>query len=223
MDLAALLLACGAGNTRAFASLHQRVRPELRRHALRLTLRSDIADDIVQESMIAIWRQSASFDPGLSSPMTWMFAIVRHKTFDHFRALRTRARLHASWADACALDPESAESPCSALESRQRSGQLVHSIDQMFAEQRLALRLVYLHELTHAEAASQMGKPLGSVKTWVRRGMLDLRRTFAPAAGAAVRLPGAAAAMGPASCDSPEPSGATLTWQHFAEQAAIGA
>lgn len=188
LDLAHLLLACGSGNTRAFALLHQRVRQDLRRHAMRLTIRHDMVDDIVQESLIAIWRQSATFRPEQASPMTWMQAIVRHKTFDHFRALRTSDRLHATYADACALDPDNAGSPCGAVETRQRAAHLGHCMEQLFTEQRLAIRLVYLHELTHAEAASHMRKPLGTIKTWIRRGMLDLRRSCTATSGAPVPL-----------------------------------
>lgn len=192
MSLADLLVACGEGDKQALAALHRRITPVLRRQAMRLTTRHDMLDDIVQESLIAIWRQAASFQPLHASPMTWMQAIVRHKTVDHFRALGTRTSLLETYADACRLDPASADSPCDAVESRQRSAQLIKSIEQLFAEQRLAIRLVYLHDLTHAEAAVHMRKPLGTIKTWIRRGMLDLRRTCVPGAGAAIRLSAAA-------------------------------
>lgn len=175
-ELVGLLTRCGTGDTFAFARLHQLVTPRLRRYAMRLTSQHDTVDDIVQETLIAIWRQAATYDPRCASAMTWMSAIVRHKTFDHFRAQRVRTDAdHGFFADG--LHEEStACSPCSMIEMRQRAAEIARCMQHLLDAQRHAIELAYMHDLTHEEVAKHMQKPLGTIKTWIRRGVIDLRR-----------------------------------------------
>lgn len=175
-ELSLLLLQCGRGDDLAFRRLHQLVVPRLMRFALQLRTRHDFAEDVLQESMIAIWRQSASYNPGLASPMTWMITIVRHKAFDAFRA--SKIRFGASdepGADDESAD-ESAPSPCMSLELLQSTADIKRCLARLVAMQRVAIELAYLHEMTHHEVALVLGKPLGTVKTWIRRGVIELRR-----------------------------------------------
>lgn len=175
-QLVDLLIHCGTGDTFAFSRLHQLVTPRLRRYAMRLTSEHDMVDDIVQESLIAIWRQAATYDPRCAGAMTWMSAIVRHKTFDHFRAQRVRTDAdHGFFADAL-HEEATACSPCSMIEVRQRAAEIARCMQQLLDAQRHAIELAYMHDLTHEEVAKEMQKPLGTVKTWIRRGVIDLRR-----------------------------------------------
>jgi RNA polymerase sigma-70 factor, ECF subfamily len=175
-ELAALLMACGSGDSHSFARLHNLVTPRLRRCVTRLTNQYDMVDDIVQESLIAIWRQASTYEPHYASPMTWMSAIVRHKTFDHFRAQRVRASADDSFFVDSIDDENIAYSPCSLIESRQRAAEVARCLQQLLAAQREAIELAYMQDMTHEEVAEKMRKPLGTVKTWIRRGVLDLRR-----------------------------------------------
>lgn len=182
--LCELLWESGTGNIAAFAHLHRIVLPRLRRYATRLAPRGDLADDIVQESMMAIWRQAASFDVHHAGPMTWMMAIVRHKAYDHFRAYRVRMDADLSYARERMHDDMLMLSPCSLLEERQRAAELARCLARLLDARRWAIELAYMQELTHEEVAASMSKPLGTIKSWIRRGMLDLRRHIATAPGA---------------------------------------
>lgn len=175
-EMAALLTACGSGDPDAFAQLHSLVAPRLRRCVMRLTSHYDIVDDIVQESLIAIWRQAHTYESHYASPMTWMSAIVRHKTFDYFRAQRVRASADDNFFADCLHHETTVHSPCSVLESRQRAAEITRCMQQLIDAQRLAIEFAFMQELTHEEVAKKMHKPLGTVKTWIRRGVLDLRR-----------------------------------------------
>lgn len=175
-ELSAVLHDCGAGNAAAFIRLHKLVAMRLRRYAMRLTNQHDIVDDIVQESLLAIWRQAAGYEAHLASPMTWMCAIVRHKMFDHFRSQRVRVNADDNFFVDTMYDDNMVNSPCSMLESRQRADEVGRCMQQLLSVQRLAIELAYMHDLTHEEVANKMQKPLGTVKTWIRRGVLDLRR-----------------------------------------------
>lgn len=150
--------------------------PGLRRYASRLTSQHDLLDDIVQESMIAIWRQAASYAPHLAGPMTWMHAIVRHKTFDHFRAQRVRESADAQFFNNSMDQELTTASPCSVIEVQQRAAAIAACLQQLLASRRRAIELAYMQDLTHEEVAHTMQRPLGTVKTWIRRGVLDLRR-----------------------------------------------
>lgn len=174
-QLAQLLIASGRGDPDAFAHLHKLVAPRLLRFTLRMHAPYEFAEDVVQETLIAIWRQCATYDARLSSPMTWMIAIARNKAFDAFRA--NRVRFNASDEVCHEQDNEDANapSPCSDLERKQASAQIRRSLGKLMAEQRGAIEMAYLQELTHLEVALQCGKPLGTIKTWIRRGMEDMR------------------------------------------------
>lgn len=200
LRLANLLLQCGAGTTNAFSQLHRLAAPGLRRYASRLTSQQDIIDDIVQDSMIAIWRQAASYAPQLAGPMTWMHAIVRHKTFDYFRAQRVRQSADTHFVTDRMHDEVTTGSPCSLIEMRQRSDEIARCLDQLIDAQRLAIELAYMQDLTHEEVAQTMQRPLGTVKTWIRRGVLDLRRQMSRPQAMGVRSPcsqGAASTRNP--------------------------
>ncbi len=175
-DLASLLTECGLGDTAALARLHRLVTPRLRRYAMRLTSQHDIVDDIVQESIIAIWRQAATYEPRFAGPMTWMSAIVRHKTFDHFRAQRVRTEADCGFFADSQYWETVASSPCSAIETRQRADEIALCMQRLHEVRRTAIELAYMQDLTHEEVAEKMAKPLGTIKTWIRRGVLDLRR-----------------------------------------------
>ncbi len=175
-ELALLLAACGRGDAASFERLHKLVAPRLLRFTLRMHTPYEFAEDVVQESLIAIWRQSAHYDADLSSPMTWMIAIARNKAYDAFRA--NRVRFCAS-EDACEEqdnEDASAPSPCSFVEQQQTSTEIRRCLGRLMADRRVAIELAYLQDLTHQEVALQLGKPLGTVKTWIRRGMEDMRR-----------------------------------------------
>jgi RNA polymerase sigma factor (sigma-70 family) len=175
VELAALLAATALGDQAAFVRLHRIATPRLFGWAHRFRSQRDSADDIVQESLIAIWRQAGHYDGALGSPLSWMAAIVRHKAVDAFRrghcSARSIALRDCSWFDGTAT----ARSPCDAIELRQGSAALLRRMGRLAGAQRSAIAMVYLSEPSHAEAALQLGVPLGTVKTWVRRGLVSLR------------------------------------------------
>lgn len=178
-ELSLLLSECGRGDAISFRCLHRLVAPRLMRYALQLRMTREFAEDVVQESMIAIWRQSASYNPVLASPMTWMIAIVRNKAFDAFRASRVRS-CPADASLSGAMEEDDCEPPpCKWLEMRQSTAQMARCLACLRPAQREAIELAFLQELTHHEVAAFLGEPLGTVKTWIRRGMVDLRRHMA--------------------------------------------
>ena len=146
--------------------------------ALRITTDQGLAQDVVQDAFISVWRHAAQFDPDRGSVKTWLLAIVHHRALDEVRRRRGIEGLPDPEADPPAplilpdvwgevaerLDAESVREAFAALPEPQRE----------------ALRLAYYEGLTHDEIAARTGTPLGTVKSRTRLGLLGLRRRLDP-------------------------------------------
>ncbi len=166
----------GSGERAAFRDLHGLSYRRLLPFAKRIVKSKDIAEEVLQESFIAIWRDAGRFDIARAAPMTWMITIVRNKAIDSLRANALRERLTDSAPHDLTppgLDP--AAGPCEAAELAQRSRQIRHGLSMLAIRPRQAIELAYFQDMTHDEVALEMTIPLGTVKTWIRRGCQQIR------------------------------------------------
>lgn len=176
--LAALLARCGIGEQRAFAELYEATSAKLFGVALRILRRQDWAEDVLQESYVNIWRHAADYAVAKSAPVTWMTSIVRNRALDWLR----RPRLESggdeydiaveSWAD-------DAPQPYESLARSTEGAALAHCLEMLDGRQRQSIALAFFHGLSHSEIAAHMREPLGTVKTWVRRGLEKLKGCLA--------------------------------------------
>lgn len=179
-SLNSLLARTGRGDAAAFHALYLLSARPLLYRALRIVGCSASAEDVLQDSFIAIWRDAQQFDGTRSAPMTWMGAIVRNKGIDFLRANQQRDRLTAidDSREANALADLRA-GPCEAAELRQQSILIGNGLKELKDIHREAIELAFFHELSHGEVAAEMTIPLGTVKTWIRRGCKQMRRHMA--------------------------------------------
>ena len=174
-EIKKLLLRSGArdaGSADAFERLYKLTAPLLTGVALRIVRRTEVAEEILHDSFVRIWHGAASFDPLATRPVAWMVAIVRN------RALDTAASHDVSRVDAYSEDLELfdwSEGADQAEERRRAAGSLRECLSRLQAAERQALVLAYQHGLSHSELAARLQAPLGTVKSWVRRGMANLR------------------------------------------------
>lgn len=170
-SLGPLLEATADGDRQAFARVYQLAGARLFAVALRMTRRRDLAEDALQDAFVTIWRKAAQYAPDRGAPMAWMTIIVRSRTIDMLRRRPHGAELHDNEATAPAVAetwrPETATDISGCL------GQLPEN-------QRKAILLAYYHGLTHGELAHELAVPLGTAKSWVRRGLLQLRECMDP-------------------------------------------
>jgi RNA polymerase sigma-70 factor (ECF subfamily) len=142
--------------------------------ALRITFDEALAQDVVQDAFISVWRHAARFDPSRGSVKTWLLAIVHHRAIDEVRRRRDLQALPEIEDDLPA--PLTMGDVWSEVAERLDA----RSVRQAFAElpepQQEALRLAYYEGLTQEEIASRTGTPLGTVKSRTRLGLLSLRR-----------------------------------------------
>ncbi len=184
VTLSDLLRRAGRGDHGALRQLHLLVAASLLRHAIRIVKERELAEDVLQESLIAIWRDADKFDDSLAAPMTWMAGIVRNKAYDMYRKIKVRSNVCCPGDDGGAAlamcDPRA--SAYEVMEQRQSVDQIVRCMAGLVHLHREAIELTYLHDLSHVEVAQAMAQPVGTVKTWIRRGVIDIRRQIRRAA-----------------------------------------
>jgi RNA polymerase sigma-70 factor (ECF subfamily) len=189
-----LLLATAARDVEAFERLYRRCAPLLLGVALRVTRRRELAEEVLHDSFMRIWRAADTFDP-LGAPVGWMTTIVRNRAID-LMATHDIARVdsyHAALDDQpeASLDKMfdwSGADASDAVEDRLDAGRmrafLRRCLGELAAAERQALVLAYEHGLSHGELAAHLSKPLGTVKTWIRRGMNNLKTCIDKCTGA---------------------------------------
>lgn len=172
-DLPNLLAACARRDRAAFERLYRETSPKLFGVALRILRREDWAEDVLQECYVRIWDHAQEYRAGLAAPMTWMTSIVRNRCLDWLR----RPKLEVIDEEGELIEAAESDNPgpLAQLEASAEARALKHCLDALEARQRQAIALAYYDGLSHSELASHLREPLGTVKTWVRRGLLRLK------------------------------------------------
>jgi RNA polymerase sigma-70 factor (ECF subfamily) len=126
----------------------------------------------LQDSFVSIWNHASDYAQARSAPMTWMTAIVRNRSLDIIR--RTREEPDIDEALTANLADERA-SPAREAEDRADARRLRRCLGELDAGERQSIALAFFHGLSHSELAGHLRRPLGTVKTQVRRGLLKLK------------------------------------------------
>ncbi|MBL9115804.1 MAG: sigma-70 family RNA polymerase sigma factor [Verrucomicrobiaceae bacterium] len=170
-----LLTQVAGGDHAAFTSYYQRVSGPLYSMALRmLNGNEQEARDALQEGMEEIWRKAPTFDPARSSPFTWSVMIFRSRLVDRVRRLASRGRV----MEEVAKEPEPVADEHHALQAltRREDCTLVRRVlAALKSEQQDLLNLAFFSGHTQQEIAERTGRPLGTVKTTIRRALMELK------------------------------------------------
>ncbi len=189
---AALVLAVAAGSEDAFAALYDRHAAGVHGVALRMTGDRGAAEEVVQETFLALWNRAEAFDPAVASLATWLRSIARNRAVDRLRAAGRRPRLVAlpggvgedeAAASMERLDPGLAvlggaardPDPVLAVEGVEARELIAEALSGMPDDERTVILLAYQQELSQSEIAERLGWPLGTVKTRTRRALARLR------------------------------------------------
>jgi RNA polymerase sigma-70 factor (ECF subfamily) len=172
--IARLMARCALRDQRAFSELYRYTAAKLYGVALRIVRRQDWAEDVLQESFVNIWNHVEEYSAGKSAPMTWMTAIVRNRALDWLRRPHFE---HGSRDYDLLLEaaPDESRGPEALHALGEDARALAECLEQLSASQRQSITLAYLHGLSHAELAEHLREPLGTVKTWIRRGLERLK------------------------------------------------
>ena len=184
--LAALLARIALGDQRAFAELYRAASPHLYAVAVRIVRNGALAEEMLQEAFVSVWHHAGTYDAAKSQPITWLTSIVRNRCLDWLRRRDVDTEPLARDDDERGgwEPPSDGPSPVDLLLAAADAQALRGCVDALEPGPRQAIALAFFQGLSHSELASQMREPLGTVKSWVRRGLATLRRCL-DAVGAA--------------------------------------
>jgi RNA polymerase sigma factor (sigma-70 family) len=172
-QLAAALVRVAHGDRSALRMVYQDTSAKLFGVCLRILNDRSEAEDVLQDVYVTVWRKAASFDPGRASPITWMVAIARNRAIDRLRASAVSRRMEPIEAADAVSDP--APAAVERVELAQQHQRLAGCLEELEARQSVAIRAAFLDGATYEELATRMSVPLGTMKSWIRRGLLKLR------------------------------------------------
>ncbi|MET0217482.1 MAG: sigma-70 family RNA polymerase sigma factor [Burkholderiales bacterium] len=171
--LSGLLARSALKDQQAFAELYRRTSSKLLGVALRILRRQDWAEDVLQESFVNIWHHAQDYTQARSAPMTWMTSIVRNRSLDWLR--RPREETPDDFELMLDYTSDDRPGPLERLTDSADAKRVARCLEQLEASQRQTIALAFYHGLTHSELAEHLKAPLGTVKTWVRRGLEQLK------------------------------------------------
>lgn len=165
-----------SGDRSAFIAFYDRYATLFYSVAMRILNDRKESEDVLQEVMLAIWTKSGDYDPRLGALSAWSVTLTRNKALDRVRARTRRLRL----IEEVTLQAEdeggvATGSANEAVQGQERAQLLRLALQELPAEQRLAIELAFFTGLSQADIAARLQQPLGTVKARIRRGMLRLR------------------------------------------------
>lgn len=172
--LVQLLGRCALRDRKAFEELYHSTSAHLYGLILRILINEEWSRDCLQEAYIKIWNSAGSYHAAKASPMTWMMTVARNQALDQLRRRHNEIPLDSlpEMQERTDNDP----APLEQLRKQTESRALAECLAALNEQSRQAIALAYMRGLTHEQLATQMDSPLGSVKTWVRRGLQQLKR-----------------------------------------------
>jgi len=171
-ELVWLLAAVAKGDDAALERLYRATRPKLYGVVLRILRRADLADEVMQETYLRVWSSAGQFDPGASSPVTWMIAIARNRAIDLVRRKQeTSIEEEPEVMEAAAVSPD----PLAEREMNEAFKRLLACMGRLDEERRRLVLLAYYSGWSREQLARKLDIPVNTIKTWLRRSLLEIR------------------------------------------------
>jgi RNA polymerase sigma factor (sigma-70 family) len=171
-ELNRLLIQTGRNDQKAFAELYKRTSSKLFGVCLRMLHDRGEAEEVLQETYTTVWRRAASFDAAKASAITWLITLSRNKSIDRLRQHREELLDHPSRLDEAVDDQPT---PAADAETSQEYRRLQLCLDELEPQQRDSVREAFFTGATYNELATRCMVPLGTMKSWIRRSLIQLR------------------------------------------------
>lgn len=173
-EVARLLADCAREDRRAFQRLYELTSPQLLACLIRMLRNRALAEDALQDVFVQVWRRAAQFQRDRGSSWAWLIAIARYRAID----LQRRERRLVGGSEQAFEEIPADQEPHDSLMAlgHRAAAALDDCLKALQPQQRDCILLSYQNGMTHAEVADHIGERLGSVKSWIRRGLTALRR-----------------------------------------------
>ncbi len=174
--LALLLGRTALADQAAFAELYRLTSSHLYAVALRMLRDEAAAEDALQEAFVSVWHHAGSYVAAKSRPQTWLTSIVRNRCLDLLRRRVPDTMTLSRDDDEAEIDlPATGPTPVELLLSGAEAAMVRTCVDTLEGGQKQAIALAFFQGLSHSELAAQLREPLGTVKSWIRRGLERLK------------------------------------------------
>ena len=174
-QLGSLLARCAAADSGALQRLYELVSPILFASLTRILRRRALAEEALQDVFVSIWQRAGQFSAARGRPMAWMVSIARYRAIDLLRHERRVPALVPEVPERLSAQPE-AESEGGSPAWLPPSGLLEHCLSLLTERQKHCLELAFVGGNSHEDISRLTGSPLGTVKSWIRRGLHSLRQ-----------------------------------------------
>ncbi|WP_322048857.1 sigma-70 family RNA polymerase sigma factor [Paraburkholderia sp. J67] len=166
-----LLSRVGQGDQAAFAELYRLASARVFASIVRMVHDRAEAEDLLQDVFTTAWRRADLFDPARGGAMTWLVTLARNRTIDRMRQHR-----ETPLDDDATLDlPDDGPTPAALAEASEERRRLEHCLEQLAPQQHRAVREAFFSGATYSELAAQLSVPLGTLKSWIRRSLMQLK------------------------------------------------
>jgi RNA polymerase sigma-70 factor (ECF subfamily) len=174
-ELTELLRRCAEADRAAFRRLYELQAPRLYGVALRITRQPALAADAVHDALMQVWQNARRFDASRGNPEAWLLSLVRYRALDIARR-GAREVSGAEIPDTADDDPD----PLSRLIGSDDAEALHRCLANLEPERRRLVVMAFIDGLSHTELAARLNQPLGTVKSWIRRALIALKRCLEP-------------------------------------------
>jgi len=175
-ELDRMMMLAGTGNEAAFRQFYDRTAPTLNAILLRMLKDRFQAEDVLQDAMVIAWNKAADFDPAKAGAKTWITTIARRRALDLLRSRKRRDEvMQEGAADIRDALSQSENASASSPESSATERRLEHCFGELSGDAATCIRFAYLEGLSFPEIAARIDRRLGTVKSWIRRGVSKLK------------------------------------------------
>src|ERR1700736_443773 len=168
-ELVWLIAAVAKGDEAAFERLYTATRAKLFGVVLRILRRQDLAEEVIQEAYVKIWKSAGQFNPGLSSPITWMASIARNRAID---VVRKRGELSIEEEPAAMEVAVDSPEPLARREMTEELKRMLECVGRLEPDRQKLVLLAYYNGWSRDQLAGKFDAPVNTVKTWLRRCMM---------------------------------------------------
>ena len=165
-NLLSLLYDTSQGDKHAFSTLYQQTSGKLFAISLNMLSNRAHAEEVLQDAFIKIWHNASEYNASKGTVISWMISIVRYRSLDALRYNKVRKEQTMGDDD---FDIQSVDV------NYDENTKLVNCIEQLEPQQKQAIHLAYYKGLSHSELVDHIESPLGTVKSWIRRGLTQLQ------------------------------------------------